>query len=509
MDGPTQRLRRNARTLTALTAAAVFLLAAAQSRADPLTAQTQIYWADTATGSIGRASVLDPSDGNPALITGATAPRGLALDGTYLYWTGSASDGVFLGTIGRGRLNGGGVDLSFVRTAGTPSGLAVGVNTIYWTQKVGSGGFVGRVRRDGYFPEQSLYDADGGTTPCGLAAGPDSLFWSNPGAPGSLSRAPIGGGGSQTPLGPAADPCGIAITRDHLYWVNRGDGTIGRANPDGSSPEPAFLSGLPGQPCGIAVDGAHVYWTWKDGAGGHIGQASLDGTVDTTNFVNGLVDPCGVAVTPTIRVTPMQEDFAPVEVRARSGEATIRVENNSSSAYDNVAADLVGANPRDFEVVSDGCAAGLIPAGGACVVRVRFIPQRIGPRVAQLRLSGTAGNDPVLIGLTGRGTADRKPPALRAVRIRPPAFAVRAPGSGARIRFRLSEAARVRFTVLRAGHRLGRFRAAGSKGSNSRAFSGRLHGRALAPGAYRLRVVARDPAGNRSRGRTLTFRVTG
>jgi hypothetical protein len=36
----------------------------------------------------------------------------------------------------------------------------------------------------------------------------------------------------------------------------------------------------------------------------------------------------------------------------------------------------------------------------------------------------------------------------------------------------------------------------------------RLGGRVLAPGRYRLRAVATDAAGNRSRPRTLTVRVT-
>jgi len=44
-------------------------------------------------------------------------------------------------------------------------------------------------------------------------------------------------------------------------------------------------------------------------------------------------------------------------------------------------------------------------------------------------------------------------------------------------------------------------------GKRSVAFTGRLGGRALAPGRYRVRVTVKDPAGNRSVERIATFRV--
>ena len=105
---------------------------------------------------------------------------------------------------------------------------------------------------------------------------------------------------------------------------------------------------------------------------------------------------------------------------------------------------------------------------------------------------------------------------------------------GARISYRLSEPARVRFRVERAlpGRRAGRhcakpkranrkarrctrwrtlrgaFAHSGRAGRNSLRFSGRLRGRRLAPGRYRLRAVAADAAGNASRPpRRAPFRI--
>jgi hypothetical protein len=84
---------------------------------------------------------------------------------------------------------------------------------------------------------------------------------------------------------------------------------------------------------------------------------------------------------------------------------------------------------------------------------------------------------------------------------------------GTRVRVSLSEAASVRFVVRRRsdGRRIGSFVRPAASGQSSVFFSGRLRvrGRALslAPGRYRLTLVATDPSGNRSAARRLSFRV--
>jgi len=101
------------------------------------------------------------------------------------------------------------------------------------------------------------------------------------------------------------------------------------------------------------------------------------------------------------------------------------------------------------------------------------------------------------------------------------------------VRYRLSEAAATTFTVHRIdkGRRKGRscqrpssanrrgascsryvrisgsLRHSGRAGSNSVRFSGKLAGRKLRPGRYRLTAVARDRAGNVAASRTATFVV--
>ncbi|HMJ96023.1 MAG TPA: hypothetical protein VK486_09230 [Thermoleophilaceae bacterium] len=76
-------------------------------------------------------------------------------------------------------------------------------------------------------------------------------------------------------------------------------------------------------------------------------------------------------------------------------------------------------------------------------------------------------------------------------------------GGGTLVSYRLSEAARVTFRI---GSR-GSFVRQGRAGSNSFRLMGRLRGRRLAPGRYRLRAVATDSAGNSSQARYTRFRI--
>jgi len=104
---------------------------------------------------------------------------------------------------------------------------------------------------------------------------------------------------------------------------------------------------------------------------------------------------------------------------------------------------------------------------------------------------------------------------------------------GAKVFYRLSETATVTFSVEKAtvGRRVrgrcvkqtrsnrsrrrctryvalrGSFKKVGGAGLNSLRFSGRLNGRKLAVGSYKLVATARDGSGNRSKTRRLSFRI--
>jgi CSLREA domain-containing protein len=139
---------------------------------------------------------------------------------------------------------------------------------------------------------------------------------------------------------------------------------------------------------------------------------------------------------------------------------------------------------------------------------------------------------------------DATKPALSALAIKPSAFRAAASGPsatakrhkptvGAQVTFQLSETATVRFTVERArpGRRSGKkcttpkarnrhaghctryvklrgsFTRSGTPGSNHFRFAGRIGGKRLPPGGYRLVAVAKDPAGNTGMAVRRAFRI--
>jgi hypothetical protein len=132
--------------------------------------------------------------------------------------------------------------------------------------------------------------------------------------------------------------------------------------------------------------------------------------------------------------------------------------------------------------------------------------------------------------------ADTGGPGVSAFSVTPASFKAASSGSsiakkGAKVKYRLSEDATTTFTVERlikgrkrgatcqrpsAANRKGApctlvvkvsgsFKHTGKSGANEFTFSGRLAGRKLGAGSYRLRAVAKDAAGNASKARTAPF----
>ena len=152
-----------------------------------------------------------------------------------------------------------------------------------------------------------------------------------------------------------------------------------------------------------------------------------------------------------------------------------------------------------------------------------------------------SGGTPGAGGPLAEATPDRLAPRFLRLALSPVAFAAFSSGPsvrnssarGTRVTYRLSEAATATFRVQRvvAGRRVrgrcvrptranrgrprckryrtlrGGFRHTGTAGLNRFRFSGRLRGRKLRPGRYRLVATARDAAGNRSKPARRLFRM--
>lgn len=202
-------------------------------------------------------------------------------------------------------------------------------------------------------------------------------------------------------------------------------------------------------------------------------------------------------------------------------------------------------------VASNDDAAGGCPGGGDLASRVTFrasagtvyriavagFAAKKGSFALHLRTApAPAGSTPPI---QNPPPADLTKPVLSSMTLSPKRFRAASSGPsisarvGTKVSYAASEKAVVRFRVQRAlrGRRVGgrcvrptranrskrrctRYRTLrgafshrGSAGPNSFRFSGRLRGRKLRPGRYRLRAVATDAAGNRSPRKHVGFRI--
>jgi hypothetical protein len=145
-------------------------------------------------------------------------------------------------------------------------------------------------------------------------------------------------------------------------------------------------------------------------------------------------------------------------------------------------------------------------------------------RLVATNLDGTSasGDSTFTTTTQGGGGGDTTAPAFLSASMKPKTFAINRKGAreklvaakvkrGTTFRYRLSEAARVVFTIQRRkGKRFvqaKRFAKVSKAGANTKKFSGRIGKRALKPGRYRATLVATDAAKNRSKAKRLLFRI--
>ena len=309
--------RRAVLVLAALLAASLALA----SRADAF-----IYWAEPGRDAMGRAN-LDGTGANPTFITAADNPRGVAVDGSHVYWTNT-------NTIGRANLDGTAANQSFIAppnassAGGFPAGgVAVDAAHVYWLSKFAD-------------------DADSVPVP----------------GTGAIGRANLDGSGVDESFitGISFPVGGVAVDASHLYWTSYHPDTdflfdlynfpsrIGRANLDGTGVEENFISTAP---AGVAVDEAHVWWAYQERFVGGIGRANLDGT--DAEFVirpREEISTCGITVDDTY--VYWAEGFSIARARLDGSRATRNLITTTSIGCGGVAVDALGPPPsNDFRFV--------------------------------------------------------------------------------------------------------------------------------------------------------------
>ena len=212
-----------------------------------------LFWANTFSYSIGRSAIDGSSPNN--LFFGTTNPvSGIEVQSGVLFFT---ADDVATGfsAIGKIDIDGSSPNQVLIPISGHPRGIAADGTYLYWANS--STGSIGRALLDGTSVEPNFIT--GATLPFGVTVSATHIYWSND--PSTIGRANIDGtGANQSFLTGVGVPTGLASDGTYLYWADHTGNTIGRSNLDGTGADLSFVLGLDA-PVGVTVDGSFLYWT--------------------------------------------------------------------------------------------------------------------------------------------------------------------------------------------------------------------------------------------------------
>ncbi len=251
------------------------------------------------TGSVGTPAVAPPATLSVASITPPAGPKS---GGTAVTITGTGFERSATATIGGTNCSGTGESTATTLTCTTGPGTA-GAADIVITNRIGNSATLA----GGYTYETGAYLYWSGSNYVSYAQDPPTQF------DGFLGRTGIEGGSFNPNTQPFistdiaidgdSETTGIATDENYVYWANDFQGTIGRANLDGSSANPSFISlGAPlqalsnydGWGVALAVTDSHIYW--YNSTTGFVGRADINGNNANTSLVNTSVqNPTGQA----------------------------------------------------------------------------------------------------------------------------------------------------------------------------------------------------------------------
>jgi sugar lactone lactonase YvrE len=295
----------------AAAAALVTMLAVASG------ASAAIFWVNSDNNSLGAANLgaTRATDVNQLFVRGLgpVAEGAASGPGNYIYWSDSPNNRIsrahlYYDTHGKLHVQ---ITRNFITGAGQPEGVAVFGGYIYWVNH-DTAGSIGRALLNGtgvnqnFVPNESGSGSNDINYATGIAVTSSYIYWADTNQ-NSIARADTTTGtGVQQFITGLDVPRGVVISGPYIYWANDLDnGTIGRANLDGSGVNNSFISGASG-PCMPTISGNYIYWA-NSGAGttgSTVGRAKLDGSGATERYVTGASSPCGVAVDSFVFKTP-------------------------------------------------------------------------------------------------------------------------------------------------------------------------------------------------------------
>jgi hypothetical protein len=225
-----------------------------------------IYWANPVAGTIERAKLSDPETIDTDFITGANNPQDVAVSAEHVYWTNAGDGKIGTGTIGRGKLDGEGVEevnQDCVTGASNPEGIDVNATHVFWANAKEitetNKGTIGRAKLDCTEANQNYLEMAGLLeVPHGLAVTATQIYrTTNVGDNGLIGRTELDGSNAKFVALEKANPRGIALDATHVYWG--ANNAIGKAKLDLTDVDKEFIAGA-GNPKGVAVNASDLFW---------------------------------------------------------------------------------------------------------------------------------------------------------------------------------------------------------------------------------------------------------
>jgi DNA-binding beta-propeller fold protein YncE len=271
-----------------------------------------VYWADPGRGTIGRARLegeeaveADPEyivpgetsfETHPTLEPGVihsapSAPRYVAVDDEYVYWTNTGPlggedggqsferkiDGA--GTIGRAKIGAGkgeDIDPDWIIGASNPQGIATNDEHVYWANAGNdevSASAIARAEILGGGVEQHFLPMSFGRRADGLALSGTQIYFGATDEQGkgfgTIRRIPLDGGDEEAFTVSKSRVQSVAVDATHVYWASQSEEAIGRNLLTGF--KPGGCEAIPGcgkeflkpggTPFGLAVDGERLLYS--------------------------------------------------------------------------------------------------------------------------------------------------------------------------------------------------------------------------------------------------------
>ena len=113
--------------------------------------------------------------------------------------------------------------------------------------------------------------------------------------------------------------------------------------------------------------------------------------------------PITVLPSPVFKPSTTSLTFGNVVLGRTSAARAVTVSNSSGGTLSVAGVHIAGANPGDFQVVSDGCSGRTLDPNAQCVEKVSFRPLTRGARTARLSFDDNAPGSPQTVALVGRG----------------------------------------------------------------------------------------------------------